>query len=250
MRSDRQGHALSGSNSQAARHYDAAIAQFGIYRGDPLAELDEALSVAPACVLALLVKAWLMGMATEPAAAAEARKLLEAARRLPMDERETAHADALSRLDSRHRTATGTGFCGLLARGLPQRCGASVPFALHRQPIGRQPRAARCDRLDANRGRTARRPEGPGKRPVPRAHGAQAAQPLESPSPRTRATGLIGPMRKRHANPETQRNPRRISRPLGILQPRCAERVQGLVLARERFPRSPAVRMNTGVWPT
>ncbi|ODU09752.1 MAG: hypothetical protein ABS84_06525 [Rubrivivax sp. SCN 71-131] len=98
MRSDRQGHALSGSNSQAARHYDAAIAQFGIYRGDPLAELDEALSVAPACVMALLAKAWLMGMATEPAAAAEARKLLEAARHLPMDERETAHADALGLL--------------------------------------------------------------------------------------------------------------------------------------------------------
>jgi len=95
---DRQAHALSGSTPQAARHYDAAIAQFGIYRGDPIAELDRALMAAPACVMALLAKAWLMGLATEPAATTEARRLLDAARHLPADEREAAHVGALTLL--------------------------------------------------------------------------------------------------------------------------------------------------------
>jgi tetratricopeptide (TPR) repeat protein len=98
MPADRQAHPLSGANPAAASHYDAAIAQFGIYRGDPLAELDQALAAAPSCVMALVAKGWLMGLATEPAATEEARKLLTSARALPADEREVSHLAALALL--------------------------------------------------------------------------------------------------------------------------------------------------------
>jgi len=95
---DRQGHRLSGADAEAARHIDAAVAQFGIYRGDPIAELDRALAVAPRCSMALLAKGWLLGLATEPAATREARALLDLARALPLDERESAHRAALALL--------------------------------------------------------------------------------------------------------------------------------------------------------
>lgn len=98
MGTDQQGHRLTGANPQAAEHLDAAIAQFGIYRGDPIAELDQSLAKAPGCVMALVAKAWLMALATEPAATIEARKLLANAIGLPADEREAAHIGALARL--------------------------------------------------------------------------------------------------------------------------------------------------------
>jgi hypothetical protein len=98
MTVDRQGYALSGADAKAAGHYDAAVAQFGIYRGDPLAELDQALAAAPKCVMALAAKAWMMGLATEPAATAEARRALDAARGLKADEREASHLAALAHL--------------------------------------------------------------------------------------------------------------------------------------------------------
>lgn len=95
---DRQGYALSGADAAAASHYDAAVAQFGIYRGDPLGELDRALAAAPRCVMAFAARAWMLGLATEPAATAEARRALEAARGLAADEREASHLAALALL--------------------------------------------------------------------------------------------------------------------------------------------------------
>jgi tetratricopeptide (TPR) repeat protein len=98
MTVDRQGHALSGADAAAAAGYDRAVEQFGLYRGDPLGELDRTLAAAPQCVMALAARAWMLALATEPGATAEARRALAAARALPADEREASHLVALALL--------------------------------------------------------------------------------------------------------------------------------------------------------
>lgn len=66
---------------------------------------------------------------------------------------------------------------GLLARRPRHGGRAPASGTLHRQRLRRQPCPARHHRLDADRGRPVRRPSRPGRRPGPRAPGAQAAQP-------------------------------------------------------------------------
>jgi len=78
MITDSQGHSLSGANREAALHYEAAVAAFQIYRGDPIAALDAALAAAPRFAMAALLKAHLLALATEPAAAKAARELHDA----------------------------------------------------------------------------------------------------------------------------------------------------------------------------
>ncbi len=95
---DLQGNALSGASAEALERYEAAVAGFNLYRGDPVGELDQAIDAAPEFAMAYLLKAHLYGLATEPAAAAEARAILERARGLAMDERERSHATALEHL--------------------------------------------------------------------------------------------------------------------------------------------------------
>jgi tetratricopeptide (TPR) repeat protein len=100
MTRDRHGNPLSGADARAAEAYDTAVVQFGTYRGDPLGVLDAALREAPRMVMGHAAKAWLMAVATEPAATAEGRRVVESARALPADEREASHLAALA-LDGR-----------------------------------------------------------------------------------------------------------------------------------------------------
>ncbi len=95
MITDRQGNACAGAAAKAMGLYDRAIEQFNIYRGAPLAELDQAIAVAPTFVMAHLAKAHMMLFAAEPAAMAEARSLVDRARTLPADAREASHVAAL-----------------------------------------------------------------------------------------------------------------------------------------------------------
>ena len=76
MITDRQGNRLHGANAAAAACYDQAIEAFNLYRGDPVAPLDRAAEAAPDFVLARIAKAWLMALATEPTATAEARAIV------------------------------------------------------------------------------------------------------------------------------------------------------------------------------
>ncbi|MFG6159199.1 tetratricopeptide repeat protein [Halomonas sp. 1390] len=98
MSTDRQGNALSGATPAAVDAYDEAVTAFNLYRGDPVARLDEAIAQAPAFAMAHLLKAWLYAVATEPEAAVEARAIAESTRLLALDAREASLLAALDRL--------------------------------------------------------------------------------------------------------------------------------------------------------
>ncbi len=95
---DAQGNALSGATGEAARLFDEAVEGFNLYRGDPVSLLDRAAEAAPGFGMALIAKAHLFGLATEPAATEEARVLVARARTLRLSEREASHLGALDLL--------------------------------------------------------------------------------------------------------------------------------------------------------
>ncbi|WP_317055195.1 hypothetical protein [Roseovarius rhodophyticola] len=72
----------SGTNPEASEYFEAALRAFNIYRGDPVALVDQAIDSAPEFAMAHILKAYLFGLATEPEAAAEAKTILETAKPL------------------------------------------------------------------------------------------------------------------------------------------------------------------------
>lgn len=98
MSIDQQGHSLSGASAEAVEHFNHAVRAFNLYRGDPIALLDRALEAAPEFSMAWLLKGHLYALATEPAAAVEARQLLDHTRSLPCNAREQAHGEVLARV--------------------------------------------------------------------------------------------------------------------------------------------------------
>jgi tetratricopeptide (TPR) repeat protein len=98
MEADRHGQRVSGATPEAIAHFDQALSEFNLYRGDPVATVDRALATAPKFVMAHVLKAYLFAMATEPQAAAEARAIVASARDLTLDERERSHLVALEHL--------------------------------------------------------------------------------------------------------------------------------------------------------
>src|SRR5262245_41941711 len=109
MSSDRQGNRLTGATTSAASDYDQALAEFNLYRGDPVATVDRALAASPGFVMAHVLKACLLGFATEPQATAQAADIVAQARGLPMDAREASHLGALDRLLAGNWTAAAEG---------------------------------------------------------------------------------------------------------------------------------------------
>src|SRR5262245_66564729 len=98
MEIDAHGLRVTGATPDASADFDQALGEFNLYRGDPVATIDRALAAAPKFVMAHILKAYLFAFATEPAAAAEARTIVAAARQLSMDEREGSARDALARV--------------------------------------------------------------------------------------------------------------------------------------------------------
>ena len=98
MVTDRQSNAVSGATPAAVARFDEAVRSFTIYRGDPLARLDEAAAEAPAFAQAHLFKAFILGLATEPAATRDAAAIAATVRGLPLDDREASQLRALERL--------------------------------------------------------------------------------------------------------------------------------------------------------
>jgi tetratricopeptide (TPR) repeat protein len=96
MIKDAQGHQLSGATAAAVAEYDQAVRAFNLVYGDAIGSFDAAREAAPDFVMAHLGKAWLLTMANDPGLLVEARKLVEAARPLTMNEREEAHFAAVS----------------------------------------------------------------------------------------------------------------------------------------------------------
>ena len=98
MRIDAQGNTLSGATAEAAEIYDEAVEAFNIYRGDPVGLLDQAIEAAPGFAMAHIVKAYLFGLATEPAAARDARAILATVKSLRLSDREASHVAVLDLL--------------------------------------------------------------------------------------------------------------------------------------------------------
>ncbi|GGO77135.1 tetratricopeptide repeat protein 38 family protein [Marinobacterium nitratireducens] len=95
MNCDLQGHPLSGASLAAVEDYEAAVRAFNIYRGDPVALIDSAIEQAPEFSMALLLKAWLYAVATEPEANVAAQGFVDRLDGLSLNEREASLAGAL-----------------------------------------------------------------------------------------------------------------------------------------------------------
>lgn len=98
MHTDRQGNPVTGANATALEAYEGAVRALNVFHGDPVALIDEARAAAPDFVMAHVFKAWIFGLATEPAATEEARRIIQDTRTLPMSERERSHVAALDLL--------------------------------------------------------------------------------------------------------------------------------------------------------
>jgi hypothetical protein len=108
MPTDRQGNLLPNANLEAADCFDEAVHAFNVYRGDPVALLDEAVEHAPGFAMARIMKAHLMGLATEPEATAEAKGILAEVKTLRLGEREASHVAALGHLLAGNWTRAAT----------------------------------------------------------------------------------------------------------------------------------------------
>lgn len=98
MITDKQGNILSGASAKSTELFDRSVAAFNIYRGDPVALLDEAIELTPECAMAHITKAHLYALATEPDATAEAKRIVNTAKTLGMNDREKSHIKALDLL--------------------------------------------------------------------------------------------------------------------------------------------------------
>ena len=91
MVTDRQGNRLNGASATAGELFDAALDAFNVYRGDPIAMLDQALEDSPDFAMAKIFKAHLFALATEPEATVAARAIVGEAKRQKLDDREASH---------------------------------------------------------------------------------------------------------------------------------------------------------------
>ena len=93
--SDRYGNNLAGASVNAASLYDKAIFVFNIFCGDPISLLNEALEDSPNFAMAMIAKAHLFLLATEPESNAIARRILHRLKTMPCSEREQSHLNIL-----------------------------------------------------------------------------------------------------------------------------------------------------------
>ena len=92
---DSQGQVLTGATVEAVALYDTAVRAATLGYGDAMGGFEAARETAPAFVMAHLGKAWLFVFARDPAMDSQIASLMEAAKALPMNEREQAHFAAL-----------------------------------------------------------------------------------------------------------------------------------------------------------
>jgi hypothetical protein len=132
MLTDRQGNAVKGATADAVSCFDQGIEAFNLYRGDPLALFDRAVERAPEFAMAHIARAWILGLATEPAATAEARALVSRISALPLDERAAGHLTALAPLLDGQWSASAQALDRLNARYprdlLALQCGHLIDF--------------------------------------------------------------------------------------------------------------------------
>ena len=116
MIKDLQGHTLSGATAEAVALYERAVEAFNVYHGDPMALLVQAIEAAPRFAMAHLLKAHLLGLATEPDAVTQARTAIGEIRKLALDDREAGHLMALAHMVAGDWTQAAVAFDRLSMR--------------------------------------------------------------------------------------------------------------------------------------
>ncbi|MFN0040446.1 MAG: tetratricopeptide repeat protein [Burkholderiales bacterium] len=91
---DALGHHVSGANTAAIEHYEAAAHELRCLISDPLATINRALAEAPEMSIAHTLRAWLHLLGTEAPALVTAREAAEAAAHHAGTDRERMHARA------------------------------------------------------------------------------------------------------------------------------------------------------------
>jgi len=92
---DRQGGELAGASPRAGELYDLAVGRFAHFCGDPLEPLRDALADSPDFAMALIAKAWIYVLSTEPQATASVRRMVDDLNVMPLGPREAGHVRAL-----------------------------------------------------------------------------------------------------------------------------------------------------------
>lgn len=98
MITDSQGHALSGAQTGAAASYEQAVTAFQLYRGDPMAHLEQAIASAPHFAMAHIVQAHLLALSTEPDGVLMAQEVLARLHQMPLNEREASHVAVIGKV--------------------------------------------------------------------------------------------------------------------------------------------------------
>src|SRR6185295_5972508 len=103
---DRVGYNVTGANQGSLDALEQGLHEFRCYIGDPVTSVERAVADSPALVMGHVLKAYLHLTGTEPAALPVARKAHEIAQRLPANDRERRHLEAIRLLvEGRWRAA-------------------------------------------------------------------------------------------------------------------------------------------------
>ncbi len=95
-RLDAQGHRVSGASTEALEHYESAAGAFRRWQAGSDGHLAAALRAAPGFVMAHVLRAYLLLCSRDPASVRAAQPVFERARRLPANDRERRHLDAIA----------------------------------------------------------------------------------------------------------------------------------------------------------
>ncbi|MDX2218519.1 MAG: tetratricopeptide repeat protein [Burkholderiales bacterium] len=106
---------VTGANATALDHFEASLAAFNSYHGDPVSHVEAALAEAPEFVMAHALKSALYLSGTEQPAAEAAASFITHARTLQANDRERALLDALDRIACGAFTDAADRFDRLLA---------------------------------------------------------------------------------------------------------------------------------------
>jgi len=95
---DQSGYELSGANPQGLEALERALHELRCYIADPVATTDAALAASPELAMGHALRAYLHLLGTEPGGLAVARASLDAALRVPANDRERRHLRAIGHL--------------------------------------------------------------------------------------------------------------------------------------------------------
>src|ERR1700733_4708922 len=108
MIKDAQGQAISGATADAVALYDRGVRAFNLGYGDPVRLFDAAREASPSFTMAHLAQAWLFVLPNDPSMLGHARTVLQSAKSLTMNERESGHSAALAQAVAGARSAAAS----------------------------------------------------------------------------------------------------------------------------------------------